>query len=344
MGQAIGVFVKAVRGCSNPCLGEFLKIRVGIDLSKPLRKWVSFRPVGWPESGRFDIEYERLPHFCFFCGMLGHTGGKCSRREARELKAPTYDALIHADKKEEWLTNQLRIKEKEREQLSSTGGWRFGLHPKKQTGWIMTVPELQTVGFVRSRSELEMDKGDPREGENDMEVDSCQEHSDFDTRGGKRRIFGDAGASRSPETVKEGITHAESTTLINSHFQREKSRRVFSLDTEGGVMSQALIVPHLDKEEKEKFQEVAKESILSIPDVSDFVPYGVIGGTLDGQSSKVLASKDGIKELGRFFRDSFKSAEAGNPSTITNCALIEFGPNPSFTGQAQIECHWGFEI
>nr|XP_011461094.1 PREDICTED: uncharacterized protein LOC105350542 isoform X1 [Fragaria vesca subsp. vesca]XP_011461095.1 PREDICTED: uncharacterized protein LOC105350542 isoform X2 [Fragaria vesca subsp. vesca] len=152
MGQAIGVFVNAVRGCSNPCLGEFLKIRVGIDLSKLLRKWVSFRPVRWPKSGCFDLEYERLPHFCFFCGMLGHTGGKCSRREARELTAPSYDALIHADKKEEWLINQLRINEKEREQWSSTRGWRFGLHPKKQTCWTMTAPELQTIGFVRSRS------------------------------------------------------------------------------------------------------------------------------------------------------------------------------------------------
>ncbi|KAL6205409.1 hypothetical protein ACLB2K_022669 [Fragaria x ananassa] len=170
-----------------------------------------------------------------------------------------------------------------------------------------------------------------------MEVDSCQEHSDFDMRGGKRRRFGDAGASRSLKTVKGGITHAESTALINSHFQREKSGRVISFDTEGGLMSQALIVPHLDKEEKEKFQEVAKESILSIPGASDFVTYGVIGGTLDGQNSKVLASKDGIRELGRFLRDSFKSAEAGNLSTISNCASIESGPNPSITGQAQTE-------
>ncbi|KAL6202886.1 hypothetical protein ACLB2K_026590 [Fragaria x ananassa] len=33
IGQAIGVFVQTARGSSNPCLGEFLRVRVGIDLS-----------------------------------------------------------------------------------------------------------------------------------------------------------------------------------------------------------------------------------------------------------------------------------------------------------------------
>ncbi|XP_061999477.1 uncharacterized protein LOC133716839 [Rosa rugosa] len=82
LGQAIGDFVRAVKGCGVTCLGEYLRIRVGVSVEAPLKRWVSFKPVGWLERKSFDLEYERLPHFCFYCGLLTHTGGRCPRRES----------------------------------------------------------------------------------------------------------------------------------------------------------------------------------------------------------------------------------------------------------------------
>lgn len=54
---------------------------VGIDVGLPLIKGVAFKPEGWPESKLLDVDYEHLPHFYFFCGLLSHTGNSCPARK-----------------------------------------------------------------------------------------------------------------------------------------------------------------------------------------------------------------------------------------------------------------------
>ncbi|PRQ40379.1 putative transcription factor interactor and regulator CCHC(Zn) family [Rosa chinensis] len=169
IGQAIGQFIHAKRGVG--ALGVSLRIRVGIDVGVSLKKWVIFQPVGWPESKRFDLEYERLPHFCFFCGLMSHTGRSCPRRVAGELTEPAYDALLNAERKEEWLLAQQRPSLYE---STSTGeGCRFGLIPRRRTGWIMEAPEMLVIGLTRTREERDENEmgNEGAEGE-EMEVES----------------------------------------------------------------------------------------------------------------------------------------------------------------------------
>ncbi|KAF8365189.1 hypothetical protein HHK36_032810 [Tetracentron sinense] len=51
--------------------GKFLRIRVQVDISQPLRPFVSLKLLSG-ELAIFPVAYERLPTFCFKCGCIGH--------------------------------------------------------------------------------------------------------------------------------------------------------------------------------------------------------------------------------------------------------------------------------
>ncbi|KAE8682599.1 hypothetical protein F3Y22_tig00111238pilonHSYRG00274 [Hibiscus syriacus] len=59
-------------------LGSYLRIRVNIDIRKPLRRCVSLgtRPNGKPRL--CILKYERLPTFSFRCGIVGHLYSTCT--------------------------------------------------------------------------------------------------------------------------------------------------------------------------------------------------------------------------------------------------------------------------
>lgn len=53
-----------------------MRVRVKIDLSKPLKHWMKIRRTG---DDWFWIKYENVLTFCFICGLLGHSEIFCSR-------------------------------------------------------------------------------------------------------------------------------------------------------------------------------------------------------------------------------------------------------------------------
>lgn len=77
LGNAIGKFEYV--DCSDDKFfwGASLRVRVSIDINKPLRRGVKVNLEG-PIGGCWTpIRYERLPDFCSYCGMIGHTKGEC---------------------------------------------------------------------------------------------------------------------------------------------------------------------------------------------------------------------------------------------------------------------------
>ncbi|KAL4362015.1 hypothetical protein GQ457_04G025740 [Hibiscus cannabinus] len=59
-------------------LGDFLRIHAEINCGLPLCRFIA---IGKDHSGKpriFPIQYERLPKFCFFCGIIGHDTEHCS--------------------------------------------------------------------------------------------------------------------------------------------------------------------------------------------------------------------------------------------------------------------------
>lgn len=58
--------------------GEFMRIQVHIDITK-LLLWCKKLNIGLPEPVWVSSSYERLPEFCFCCGILGHNHKACTR-------------------------------------------------------------------------------------------------------------------------------------------------------------------------------------------------------------------------------------------------------------------------
>ncbi|PPD67275.1 hypothetical protein GOBAR_DD35844 [Gossypium barbadense] len=58
---------------------EYMRIRINIDINKPLRRVVHYIDHEGEEFV-FAIRYEKLPRFCYICGLIGHTTQKCKEQ------------------------------------------------------------------------------------------------------------------------------------------------------------------------------------------------------------------------------------------------------------------------
>ncbi|KAK8660476.1 hypothetical protein V6N13_051402 [Hibiscus sabdariffa] len=76
IGKAIGVDHRVEGGN----FGEFLRIRVSIDITKPLRRCIFLGNGQGRKPSPCPLKYERLPRFCYHCGLLGHDLVACSTK------------------------------------------------------------------------------------------------------------------------------------------------------------------------------------------------------------------------------------------------------------------------
>lgn len=83
MGRKLGATIGEV---SEVSLFEFsgqnnhvLKAKVKLNLNNPLKKGVN---MGSKVDGIHwvDFRYERLPNFCYYCGIIGHNKEACNKR------------------------------------------------------------------------------------------------------------------------------------------------------------------------------------------------------------------------------------------------------------------------
>jgi hypothetical protein len=62
--------------------GTFLRANVAIPIDQPLRRWVTIRREGRDEG--FHLQYEKLPFYCFGCGIIGHGELECKTPADRD--------------------------------------------------------------------------------------------------------------------------------------------------------------------------------------------------------------------------------------------------------------------
>lgn len=72
VGNYIGKFVKSDSNNFNSSWKPFLRIRVTIQVSKPLKRCMKIKMEGGNWSW-INFKYERLSTYCFVCGILGHS-------------------------------------------------------------------------------------------------------------------------------------------------------------------------------------------------------------------------------------------------------------------------------
>ncbi len=75
-GAIIGKLLEVDVSASGLAWGHFLRIRVEIELGKPLMRGCILQ---FAEEAPFwvDFCYEHLPTFCYRCGVIGHSGSDC---------------------------------------------------------------------------------------------------------------------------------------------------------------------------------------------------------------------------------------------------------------------------
>lgn len=76
MGNKIGKVLEVAEPGDDGADNEFLRVRVPIDISKPLPRcrklWADGKQVRW-----VGFKFERLPNFCYWCGRVTHGEREC---------------------------------------------------------------------------------------------------------------------------------------------------------------------------------------------------------------------------------------------------------------------------
>jgi hypothetical protein len=66
-------------------VGSFLRVKVLIDIRKPLFRGVTMEVKQGEHSFWCNFKYEFLPIFCYSCGLLGHVEKECDDKVWKEV-------------------------------------------------------------------------------------------------------------------------------------------------------------------------------------------------------------------------------------------------------------------
>ncbi|KAK8621962.1 hypothetical protein V6N13_097590 [Hibiscus sabdariffa] len=73
VGKALGIYHQVEGGN----MGNFLRVRVQMDIAKPLCRCVLLGNGQVKQPSPCPLRYERFSHFCFLCGLVGHELSSC---------------------------------------------------------------------------------------------------------------------------------------------------------------------------------------------------------------------------------------------------------------------------
>ncbi|KAK9983959.1 hypothetical protein SO802_033484 [Lithocarpus litseifolius] len=95
IGSKIGRVLEVDKRAMQADLAKFLRIRVDVPIVEPLRRGGFVKN---DEGGRFwvDFRYERLPTFCYKCGILGHDEKHCQVSSMEPLSGRQYGEWLKA--------------------------------------------------------------------------------------------------------------------------------------------------------------------------------------------------------------------------------------------------------
>lgn len=86
IGNRLGRFVEVPKS-QDGFYSPFFRFQILVDISKPLKRGVNFQGVDGKRQW-LQVAYERLPFFCFLCGILGHGEEDCPARYAEDFIEP----------------------------------------------------------------------------------------------------------------------------------------------------------------------------------------------------------------------------------------------------------------
>ncbi|KAE8791856.1 hypothetical protein D1007_33639 [Hordeum vulgare] len=82
--KPIGNVIRVEADDLGRCWGPYMRIRVEVDVQKPLLRYVTVISSRLQSSATYEVKYERLPLYCFSCGLLGHSALGCANPADRD--------------------------------------------------------------------------------------------------------------------------------------------------------------------------------------------------------------------------------------------------------------------
>ncbi|KAK3129161.1 hypothetical protein QOZ80_6BG0472640 [Eleusine coracana subsp. coracana] len=82
----IGDLVKMDVDAHGKASGPYLRARVAVEINKPLRRGVMLQSAQNAVPEWYDIQYEKLPFYCFSCGLMGHLDSECKNPQPRDAE------------------------------------------------------------------------------------------------------------------------------------------------------------------------------------------------------------------------------------------------------------------
>ncbi|KAK1605456.1 hypothetical protein QYE76_029129 [Lolium multiflorum] len=64
--------------------GEYLRVRIDVDITEPFMRWVAVDSPSMSAPLFYEVKYEKLPMYCFSCGLLGHSSLLCPTPASRD--------------------------------------------------------------------------------------------------------------------------------------------------------------------------------------------------------------------------------------------------------------------
>jgi hypothetical protein len=86
IGASVGVVEAVDADARGMGWGEFLRVKILMDLAKPLQRGRKINIEG--KAHWIHFQYERLPRFCFQCGAICHGKSGCPKRSSFRQQEP----------------------------------------------------------------------------------------------------------------------------------------------------------------------------------------------------------------------------------------------------------------
>ncbi|KAK1551390.1 hypothetical protein Q3G72_034768 [Acer saccharum] len=94
LGSIVGEVVDFDTGDPGSNMTKYIRVRVILEIDKPLRRCLRVDVLGDGVESVMLVKYERLPEFCFRCGLLGHMTKDCPDKPLHSGEAKEEELLF----------------------------------------------------------------------------------------------------------------------------------------------------------------------------------------------------------------------------------------------------------
>ncbi|KAK3222932.1 hypothetical protein Dsin_009957 [Dipteronia sinensis] len=91
LGQLIGELVDIDVEVTGECFGKYMRIKVATDVSKPLKRFLREELLNKGEESLLLLRYEKLPEYCYHCGIIRHSYQECHDQKEGDMKGVDMD-------------------------------------------------------------------------------------------------------------------------------------------------------------------------------------------------------------------------------------------------------------